>query len=406
MPLYRYDAFAKDGKRVSGSIDAPTPQAAKEALKIQALMPVSIKEVTADGGGFSLAMLFEKKVEAKTVIIFTRQLGVLLKSAVPLLQALELLIEQFEGRFRRILISVKDGVKSGESLASQLANYPKIFSNVYIQLVRAGEATGKLDTILFRLTDYLERTEATKKKVKKAMSYPIMMISFAVAVVVGLMTSLVPKFKDVFGTMGVELPGITQVLIVSSDFMLDNFLLIVVGTIALIGLFMYWSSRPQGKYKLDEFFLRFPMTAYFSRTRAVVQFSQTLGMLLESGVNLAEALDIVCNIIENRVLAKKLLEARDKIIKEGKIAKYLTDSGLFPKIASYMISTGEQSGKLSEMLLVVGRDYEEELNELTESLVAKINPVMTLVLGAVVGFIVLAIFLPIMELTDVFAKLG
>jgi type II secretory pathway component PulF len=402
MPLYQYDSFNKRGARVTGTIDAATPQTAKDLLQGQGLLPVKIVEVAIDGAGQGAwyREIFERKIEPKAIILFTKQLSVLLKSAVPLLQALELLIDQFDGKFRRILIKIKDGVKSGEPLAKELARYPRLFSNVYVQLVRAGEASGKLDLILLRLTGYLERAEETKKRVKKAMTYPIFMLSFAVLVVIGLLMYLVPQLKGIFEKTGKTLPTPTQVLITLSDFTVNNFYLLLVAFIAAGIFFIYWRSTPQGKYRIDEVFLKFPLTAYFSRTKAVVQFSKTLGMLLESGVNLSEALDIVCNIVDNRVLTKKLNEARDKIIKEGKIAKYLKETGIFPNIASYMISTGEQSGKLADMLLSVGDDYDNELTEITDSLTSKITPIMTVVMAVIVGFIVLSILLPIMSMSD------
>jgi type II secretory pathway component PulF len=173
--------------------------------------------------------------------------------------------------------------------------------------------------------------------------------------------------------------------------------------VILIGstiFFLYARARPQGKYRIDELLLRLPITSYFSRTKAIVQFSKTLGMLLESGVNLSDALDIVCNIVDNKVLTQQLQQARAKIIKEGKIAKYLKETNIFPTIASYMINTGEQSGKLAEMLLTVGSDYDAELQERTEGLTAAINPIMTVVMATVVGFIMLSIFLPVMSMAD------
>lgn len=401
MPLYQYESFSRQGNKITGTIDAASPQAAKEILQGQGLMPIKIFEIAGEGeAGFSLKTLFEKPIDLRTVVLFTKQLSVLLKSAVPLLQAMELLIEQFEGGFRRILIRVKDGLKSGQPFAKELSRYPKVFSNIYIQLVRAGEASGKLDIILMRLTEYLEKSEETRKKVKKAMSYPLIMLSFSILIVVGLLVVLVPKLKTMFESMNKELPLPTQILIFTSDFFTNNFMMLGIMLIASVVLFLYWKSTPSGKYKFDELLLRFPMTAYFSRTKAVVQFSKTLGMLLESGVNLSEALDIVCNIVDNTVLVKQLNLARDKIIKEGKISKYLRETGIFPNIASYMISTGEQSGKLAEMLLTVGEDYDRELSELTESLTAKINPIMTVVMGGIVTFIMLSIFLPIMSMSD------
>lgn len=402
MPLYQYESYSRRGNKVTGTVDATSLQMAKEILQGQGLLPVNIKEVQAIEGqtGFSFKSLFEKKIDSRSTILFTKQLSVLLKSSVPLLQAIELLTEQFEGAFRRILIRIKDGLKSGQPLAKELSRYPKIFTNVYVQLVRAGEASGKLDLILLRLTDYLEKAEETRKNVKKAMSYPIIVISFAMLVVVGLLVGLVPKLKDMFEQMGKELPLPTRILIGLSDFFVNNFILLCIGLILSIIFFMYWKSTPSGKYKFDSILLRFPLTAYFSKTRAVVQFCKTLGMLLESGVNLSEALDIVCNIVDNAVLAKQLNQARDKIIKEGKISKYLRETGIFPNIAIYMISTGEQSGKLGEMLTTVGNDYDKELAELTEGLTAKINPIMTVVMGVIIVFIMASIFLPIMSMTD------
>ena len=398
MPLYKYDSYNRSGAKVTGTIDASSAQAAKELLRGQGLMPIKITEVATESQGFSFAKLFERPIEPKTVILFTKQLSVLLRSGVPLLQAFELLLEQFEGSFKRLLVRIRDGIKSGESLAKELSKYPKIFSNVYIQLVRAGEASGKLDYILERLTEYLERTAETKRRIKKAMSAPIMMISFALIVVIGLLTFLVPKLLDIFTKMNQKLPGPTAFLAGISSAVLNHFTVIVGSFVGTITLFMYWKSTPSGKYAFDSLLLRLPLTAYFSRTKAVVQFCKTLGMLIESGVNLPEALDIVCKIVENKVLVKKLMEAREKIIKEGKIAKYLKQTGIFPNIASYMITTGEESGKLGQMLLSVGNDYERELNDLTDGLTAKISPIMTIVMAAIIGFIVMAIFMPIMNM--------
>lgn len=401
MPLYQYEAFNRRGAKITGTLDAASPQAAKEMLKAQGFMPTKIGEVTAGGSRSFLATLFEKPVDTKTKVLFTKQLSVLMRSGVPLLQAFELLTEQFEGNFAQILISIKDGIKSGESLAKEMAKYPRVFSNVYVQLVKAGEASGKLDLILERLTTYLERSEEMQKKIKKAMSYPIMMLSFAGLIVGGMLTVVVPKLSEMFSKMGKTLPAPTQFLIDTSNFVRGNFIFIVVGTIGTVVLFKYWKSTPAGKYQWDEFMLRLPLTAYFSRTNAVVQFSKTLGMLLESGVNLSEALDIVCNIVENAVLVKRLQDARDKIIKEGKISRYLQETNIFPKIASYMISTGEQSGKLGQMLVTVGDDYDVELSELADGLTAKLTPIMTIVMGVIVGFIVISIFLPIMNMSDI-----
>jgi type II secretory pathway component PulF len=400
MPLYQYESLNRRGGRVKGTLDATSAQMAKEILQGQGLLPVKIAEVGGDVPGFSLASFFERPVEEKTVILFTKQLAVLLKSAIPLLQCIELLTEQFEGRFKRILISIKDGIKSGEPFAKELARHPRIFSNVYTQLVKAGEASGKLDTILLRLTDYLERSAATKKKIKKAMAYPVGMMIAALLIVVVLLTKMVPGMKSIFAQTKQELPGPTQIMVGASNFLLEHYVVLFGGLLALVAIITYWRSTPEGQYQWDNLKLNLPLTAYFCRIKAVVQFSKTLGMLLESGVNLSEALGIVSTIVDNKVLVQKLKQAQDKIIKEGKIARYLKETGIFPSIASYMISTGEQSGKLAEMLLSVGSDYEIELSELTDSLTAKINPILMFFVMGIVGFIMLAVMLPILGMAD------
>ncbi|KKP24315.1 MAG: Type IV pilus inner membrane protein PilC [candidate division TM6 bacterium GW2011_GWF2_28_16] len=401
MPLYKYESFNRSGKKIEGTIDASSKESAKNTLQGQNLLPYKIEELGEGNIEFSLASFFESPVELKTKVAFTKQLAVLLKSGVPLLQCLELLIEQFDKSFKRVLINIKDGVKSGQTFASQLAKYPKIFPNVYVQLVKAGEASGKLHIILNNLISYMVKEEETRKKIKKASSYPLFILSFAFLVVIGLITILVPKITDMFIKMGnKELPGPTLFLKYLSDFFLEYYLVFFIVLFFLIILFSYWKSTLSGKKSLDSLFLKLPLISYFSKTKAVVQFSQTLGILLDAGVNLSESLDIVSSIVENSMLFEKLESAKNNIIKEGKIAKYLKQTGIFPNIAIYMIDTGEQSGKLGEMLLTVGNDYNDELNEITDSLVSKIGPIVTIITGVIIGFIVLSVFLPMMDMSN------
>jgi type II secretory pathway component PulF len=400
MPLYYYESFSRAGKKVTGTIDAPSPQGAKDMLQGQGLMPTNIEPAAHRSGGFSLGGLFRKKVDQKTIIVFTKQLSVLLRSGVPLVQSLEMLIEQFEAPFSNMLMTITEGVKGGSALADQLEPYPDVFSNVYVQLVRAGEASGKLEVILERQVAYMQRSMETAQEVSKALRQPIFMLGFIGFILAAVLGYIVPRMSDIFLKTGKELPAMTQFMVSASDFLTGNYLYIIFGLILFIIGFNRWKSTESGGYTLDSWKLKLPLISYFSKTKAVVQFCQTLGMLMESGVNLSEALDIVANIVENRVLAQKLREARDNIIKEGKIARYLKETGLFPKMASYMIATGEESGKLAEMLTTVGKDYDAELIEITETLTAAIDPVMKITIGGIVFLIVLAIFLPIMQMGE------
>jgi type II secretory pathway component PulF len=404
MALYAYQALSKDGKKIKGSLDAVSSAAVKEQLVRQGLFPVSIELAKDQLKQTWWQRLTSRSITPKERILFTRQLAVLLKSGVPLLEALELLIEQFEGGLRSMLISIKDEVKQGVSLADSLSKYPKVFDTTYVQLVRAGEASGKLEVILDRLTHFLERREAIQKKISKATQQPLMQLGIAVLVVGFMVIFVVPQMAENFQGKA-ELPAPTRFLMGLSNLITNHYILLTIGVILSITGFNYWRKTPYGARKIDELILKLPLIKYFSKTSAVVQFSYTLGMLIEGGVNLAESLDIVTKIIDNQVLADALNQARDKIIKQGKIAQYLKQTNIFPPMAIHLINTGEQSGQLDTMLLTVAKNYEEDLGELADSLTAKLGPILLIGMAVIVGFIVIAIALPIVKMGEMASKL-
>ncbi len=401
MALYSYQSLSKMGKKVSGFLDASSLPDAKTKLSAKGLYVISISATDDYSASKSwLKRLLEGGVTLKDKILFTKQLSVLLGSGIPLLQALELLMEQFEGKMRSIIVTLKDGVKEGLSLADGLKKYPKIFDNIFVQLIRAGEATGKLESILDRLAAFLEKKQALQKKVSGALRYPMIQLVIVSIVVVFLLAFVVPKIAQIFVDAGSRLPFPTRVVLAASNFLQDHYILLPLIIASITSAFLYWKSTLTGAKTLDKIKLRLPMIKFFSKTSAVVQFSKTLGMLLEGGVSLSEALDIVCNIVSNRVLADQLNEARDKIIKEGKIAEYLKQTGIFPPIAIYLIKTGEQSGDLAKMLLTVGENYEQELSEITDKLTSTMEPIIMALMAVVVGFIVIAIAMPIMQMSQ------
>lgn len=401
MALYFYKALSKEGKKISGQLDASSVESVRAHLSSKGLFPIEITiQNNSNLNMHFIKSLFEQPVSTKDLIFFTKQLAVLLKSGVPLLQALELLSEQFSGKLRSILISLKDGVKEGKSLADGLQAYPKTFSNIYIQLVRAGEATGKLETILERLTDYLQRDEEIQKKVSGALFYPAIQIGVIVLVVVAIMTFVIPNLQSMLKSTGQELPLATQILLTGSYALTNHYMAILLVILLITIAFQYWKSTPTGKHTLDKIILKLPLIKFFARTNAIVQFCNTLGMLMESGVTLSNALDIVCDIIDNTILVQTLKDARDKIIKQGKITPFLKETNLFPPMAIYLINTGEQSGKLDEMLLTVARNYEVELTDLTDKLTDNIPTIMTFVMAGVVGFIMWAVMGPILGMYE------
>jgi type II secretory pathway component PulF len=396
-----YQAFSRDGKKVKGQLDAPSPGGARELLQRKGLLPISILPAAQAVKKESFFQrVFSSSVPLKEKILFTKQLSVLLKAGIPLLQAIELLQDQFEGKLHRVLVTLKDGLKEGQSLADGMNQYPHIFENIYVQLVRAGEASGRLEIILERLTQFLERRDEIQKKIGSALRSPLIQLVMVGAIVVGLMTFVVPKLAATFASQGAALPLPTQILMMASDFLVYHYILLSVLLVGFWLSFSYWSSTPSGALLIDRIKLRLPIISLFTRIGAIVQFSKTLGMLLEGGVNLSQALDIVCNIVDNRVLKTALEEAREKIVKEGKIAEYLKQTGIFPPMATYLIRTGEESGSLDTMLLSVGKTYEEELTELADTLTTLLNPIITISMALIVGFIVFAIALPIMNMSN------
>jgi type II secretory pathway component PulF len=314
------------------------------------------------------------------------------------LQAVELLTDQFEKQLRSMLVSIKDDLKQGSSLADALAKYPKTFDVIYLQLVRAGEASGQLELILDRLTQYMERQEEIAKKVSGALREPMINLAIVGAVVTFLLVKIVPEMAANFATQGKELPLPTRILMGVSDFITGHYLILIFFIGVVVSVYQYWGSTVWGKRQKDQLKLKLPLIKYLSKTNAVVQFSYTFGMLLEGGVNLPEALDIVVRIIDNRVLAQALDQARDKIVKQGKIAQYLKETKIFPPIAIYLLETGENSGELDTMLLHVAKNYEEEVTELTERLTEALKPIIFVVMSIVVGSIIIAIALPIMQM--------
>jgi len=400
MALYVYHAFSRDGKKISGTVDASSSKSARDQLAKSGLFIVSINLVTEASKQKFSWNFFGGSVSVKDKIFFTKQLSVLLKAGVPLADALSLLSEQSEGKLKAVVVALRDGLNEGRSLADGLAAYPKIFEKIYVQLIRAGEASGRLELVLQRLTEYLERQQELQSKVSSALTGPLIQLGLIGGIVILLLVFVLPQISGVLEGQGQKLPAATRFLVGASDFLLNHYLFLIMICAGIYGAFAYWKTTPSGARTLDSLKLRTPIVKYFARTNAIVQFSRTLGMLLEGGVGLAESLDIVCNIVDNRILVDELKQARESIVKQGRVAEYLKKTGLFPPLAIYLINTGEQSGSLDVMLTQVAKQYEGELSELSDGLVARLNPFMMVVMAGVVGFIVMAIMGPVIGMSQ------
>lgn len=404
MALYSYSALSREGKKVDGTVDASSASDARDKVTKLGFFPVKIVLTHEIKDRSSWLNIFSSsRVSLKDKIFFTKQLSVLLKSGVPLLAALDLLVDQISRSMRSILISIRDDVKGGETLAEGMSKYPQVFDNIYVQLVRAGEASGHLEVILERLMEYMERRSRIARKIKSIMIYPIIQLIIISAVVTVLLAFVVPELATQFAENKAELPIATKILLVISDLLIGHYYILISGFLLTGFGLKYWKSTASGSLLIDRIKLRLPIIGFFTRIGTVVKFSRTLGMLEESGVNLAESLDIVCKIVDNRILANALMEAREKIIKQGKIAQYLEQVKLFPSMAIYLVRTGEESGQLGDMLLSVAKTYEDELLEFSDTLSTMLEPLMMIVMAGVVGFIVMAIAIPLMQMGDVMA---
>lgn len=400
MPLFRYQAFDQKGKIISGELEAENSGDLKDLVKKNGFYLCKIYSTNTESLFSKLISILESSVTDKTKIQFTNQLSILLKAGVPLLDAMNLVALQFEGSFRRTLNKIIDDIKEGVSLADALEKYPKIFPSLYTQLVRAGEASGNLEMVLDRLTTFMERSEAIVGSVGKALQKPIFMGIMILIVFIGAVVFIIPSISGTLSQSGKGLPALTQAMLDLSDFFKNYYLAIAVFLSTSIFFFQRWKTSEKGRVSFDSFLLKLPKIGTLQKNKAVVQFSQTLGMLLEAGVNLPAALDIVNNVVDNAILSQALKVARGEIVKEGKIAKHLKNTNIFPPVSGYMIKTGEESGNLASMLIKVGKDSEVELIESVDTVIATIDPIMTIVVAVVVLVLVLAMFLPIMEMSS------
>lgn len=403
MAFFIYQAFSKEGKKVNGIIEAKSLQFAKSELVKMGLYPivVSLNIMEKKESLLNSLMGIISPVTVKDNIFFTRQLVMLLKSGIALAESLNLMIDQTPTYMRTMIQRMRDDLKQGESFAMVLSRYPRSFSNLYIQLVKAGEASGQMEKVLLRVADFLEDEEEFNKTVSSALQGPLIQLALVLVVSVALLTIIVPKLMDVIMSLGNDsLPMLTQVVIGLSNFIVNHYVILISSIFALVVLFSVWKQSAWGRYILDVAKLKIPLVSYFTRTISVVQFSQTLGLLLESGVNISEALNIVVQIVENQVLVTMLKNAQENILKEGRVSDYLKKTGLFSMVDIHLINTGEQSGTLDIMLIQVGKYNQDDLKQYSSNLTAILNPMATVLLAVVVGVILFAVMSPIMNISS------
>jgi type IV pilus assembly protein PilC len=396
MPVFTYKGTNRSGGSVSGEVTATSKAELQNLLRRQQITPTKMSE---KGKEFNMPT-FGGGVNAKELAIFTRQFSVMIDAGLPLVQCLEILASQQENKmFQKVLTGTRASVEGGATLSAAMRQYPKVFDSLYVNMVEAGETGGILDTILQRLSSYIEKNVKLQRAVRSAMVYPVGVLTVAGGVIILLLWKVVPIFATLFAGLGVDLPLPTKIVIGMSNMVGSIFgLLALVAFAGMIFGLKVWYGTPQGRYAIDATILRLPVLGILMRKIAVARFTRTLGTLIASGVPILEGLDITARTAGNAVVERALQQVR-KSLEEGKsLTEPLKDSAVFPGMVTQMISVGEQTGAMDAMLSKIADFYEEEVDAAVKDLLTALEPIMIVFLGVVVGGVVISMYLPLFTL--------
>jgi type IV pilus assembly protein PilC len=396
MPDYTYRGTNRAGASVSGVMQATSKAELQNLLRRQQITPTKMSE---KGKEFNLPT-FGGGVNAKELAIFTRQFSVMIDAGLPLVQCLEILATQQENQtFQKVLVGTRGSVEGGATLSAAMRQYPKVFDALYVNMVEAGETGGILDTILQRLSTYIEKNVKLQRAVKSALVYPVGVLTVAAGVITLLLWKVVPIFATLFAGLGVDLPLPTKIVIAMSNFVGSIFgVLIVVAIVGIIVGLKVWYGTEQGRYIIDASILKLPVLGILMRKIAVARFTRTLGTLISSGVPILEGLDITAKTAGNAVVERALKKVR-RSLEEGKsLTEPLKDSEVFPGMVTQMIAVGEQTGAMDAMLQKIADFYEEEVDAAVKDLLTALEPIMIVFLGLVVGGVVISMYLPLFSL--------
>ena len=398
MPTFAYVVKDKTGRTHSGSLETDSKRSLIEQLWKQELVVLSIEERQSRQGVW---MIGQPSVPMQQLVIFSRQLATMVASGIPIVGALDILAEQIEDRvFRQVLRKILEQVQAGANLSEAMAKHPRIFSGFYLNMVKAGESSGKLDEILDRLAGYLEKIDVLKKKVSASLFYPTLVSLLAFSITTFLVVVVVPKFRDIFTSLGGKLPLPTQILLVISDTVRHYCVLGLAGVVVAIIAFRLYVRTTVGRVWFDQFKLNLPIIGPLLQKVAIARFARTLATLTKSGVPILNALEIVAKTAGNMVIERVVLRARASIKDGENIADPLAHSKVFPPMVTRMISVGEKTGELERMLSKISEFYENEVDTAVTGLTSLIEPLIIVFLGIVIGGVVIALFLPIFKLSQ------
>lgn len=406
MPQFRYSAKAAGGAPSSGTLAAQDARDAIGQLRRQGLTPLSVEEEGKGGKprtglGAALAGRRDPKphVKGDDLVVFTRQFSTMIGAGIPIMEAIAILGDQAtDPGFKRALERVVESIRGGTDLSEALGLYPKVFPQIYVNMVKAGEASGKLDEILVRLAEYQESSAALKREVKSAMAYPSISLVLILGITVFLMLYVVPIFQKLFINLHADLPAPTVFVLGVSAMLVKYYLWVGLGLIALVTAFILYRRTPGGRYHVDYATLKMPVFGPLMQKIALARFSRTFSTLIQSGVPMLGALEIVASTSGNKVLEKAVLGARDAVRQGDPLAKPMGEAKVFPPMVVRMVAIGEKTGALEALLSKIAEFYEQQVAAMVKGLTALIEPILISVMGAIVGCVVAAIFLPIFTL--------
>ena len=424
MPTFKYSAVGSDGRTVKGALEAANQNELMEELRRRQLMPLRVEQKSGSrkkasgpvgdskstsGKGLSMEIHIgglkpgvRKKEE---IVIFTRQLATMISAGIPMLESLEILREQAASKqFNLLLEQVIANVRSGQDLSTSVEQYPKVFSDVYVSMIRAGEASGQLDDILVRLAEYLESSQRLKRNIKSAMTYPVVSLVMIFGITFFLMVWIVPKFKEVFASLEVELPALTRNVLAASQFCENNWMIILVGIALSFVLLKIYKGTDKGGRQFDWLMLHVPVFGTLFQKVGLSRFSKTFSTMLRSGVPILGSLEIVADTSGNRIISDAVLNARESVRQGEGLAGPLSESPVFPPMVTRMVGIGEKTGSLETLLEKISEFYDEQVNATVKQLTSLIEPIMIAIMGIMVGTICLSVFLPIFELQKQLAQ--
>ena len=402
MPTFKYAAKSQDAKSVSGKISADSKAAVIEELRKRKLTIVSITEAKGESKEKSGSSFRRRKVKPDEIVIFSRQLSTMVDAGIPIIQGLNALKDQvIHPQFKQVLGTIEADIQHGSGLAVAFSKHPHVFDTFFVNMLKVGETGGVLSQVLDRVSGYMEKTLKLQRKVKSALIYPIVVVLMAMVITIVLMVKVVPTFAGIYDSFDQQLPAMTMLLINISSF-LQNYLLLFLGGLMGVGFMIrQWHKTDKGAEKIDGFILKMPIFGPLLRKVAISRFSRTLATLIQSGVPILESLDIVEKTIGNRVLELTVQDVRKNVREGESIAGPLEKSGVFPPMVTRMIAIGEKSGQMEKMLLKISEFYDDQVDAAVDGLTSIIEPLIIGVLGVIIGFIVIALFLPILNMTQI-----